>query len=345
MADRVPLLLTGATGYIGGTVLTRFLQRTDASSFDIRLLVRSPEKAKAIKDLGLPVTVYVGSHTDVELMERLASQVDVVIATADCDSLDAAQSTLKGLKKRYATTGKPPIFIQTSGTGVYGDFVDGKHANSEVYDDANPEQIEKLPPTAPHRPVDLAILAGDAEGYVRSYIILPSTVWGTATGPLFNANISHSDSVQIPYCARAALARGQGGMLNEGKNVWPIVEIHELGDLYSLLYDAVQSKHPMAGHGREGFYNAGHEEYSMRQLATSISEALVKLNRGTHLEPSSFTSEELEKYFGPYGGFFGSNSRCLSTRSRAIGWSPKKGLEEMLASVQHEVEKLIAKGL
>ncbi|KAJ3746688.1 hypothetical protein DFH05DRAFT_971586 [Lentinula detonsa] len=342
---KVPLLLTGATGYIGGTVLTRFLQRPDASSFDIRLLVRSDEKAKAIQDLKLPVTVVIGSHTNAELMEQLASQVDVVIATADCDSVEAAQSTLKGLKKRHESTGKKPIFIHTSGTGVYADLVDGKHADSEVFDDTNPKQIESLPPTAPHRPVDLIIVAGDAEGYVNSYIILPSTVWGTPTGPLFDAKISNAHSIQIPYCARAALARGQGGMLTEGKNVWPIVEINELGDLYSSVYDAIQNKHPMAGHGREGFYNAGHEEYSMKQLATSISEVLVQVKRGTNPEPSSFTPEELEKYFGPYGSFFGSNSRCLSVRSKAIGWSPKKGLKEMLASVQYEIEALMAKGL
>ncbi|KAJ4490122.1 NAD-binding protein [Lentinula aciculospora] len=345
MSTKVPLLLTGATGYIGGTVLTRFLRRPDASSFDIRLLVRSNEKAKNIRDLNLGVTVFIGSHTDAGLMEELTSQVDIVIATADCDSIDAAQSTLRGLKKRFEMTGKPPIFIHTASTGVYADFVGGKHANSEVFDDSKPEQIETLPPTAPHRPVDLAIISGDAQGYLRSYIILPSTVWGTATGPLFDAKISNPHSVQIPYSARAALARGQGGMLTEGKNEWPIVEIHELGDLYSLLYDAIQSEHPMAGHGREGYYNAGHEDYSMRQLAKSISQALVELNRGTNLEPSPFTQEELDKFFGQFASFFGSNSRCLSTRSKAIGWSPQKGLGEMLASVQYEIEALIAKGL
>ncbi|KAJ3920490.1 NAD-binding protein [Lentinula edodes] len=350
MATKVPLLLTGATGYIGGTVLTRFLRRPDISSFDIRLLVRSHEKAKSIQDLNLGVTVFIGSHTDAGLMEELTSQVDVVIATtvywqADCDSLDAAESTLRGLKKRYEMTGIPPTFIQTSGTGVYVDFVGGKHANSELFDDGNPEQIETISPTAPHRPVDLAIVAGDAEGYVRSYIILPSTVWGISTGLLFDAKISNPHSVQIPYSARAALARGRGGMLTEGKNVWPIVEIHELGELYSLLYDSIQNKHPKAGHGREGYYNAGYEEYSMNQLATSLSQGLVALNRGTNAEPSSFTQEELDKFFGQFAPFFGSNCRCLSTRSKAIGWSPKLGLRDMLSSVQYEMEVLIAKGL
>ncbi|KAF8830396.1 hypothetical protein HHX47_DHR2000466 [Lentinula edodes] len=285
MATKVPLLLTGATGdnITRGTVLTRFLRRPDISSFDIRLLVRSHEKAKSIQDLNLGVTVFIGSHTDAGLMEELTSQVDVVIATSGTGELQGSSQS---------------AILIVLVLGVYVDFVGGKHANSELFDDGNPEQIETISPTAPHRPVDLAIVAGDAEGYVRSYIILPSTVWGISTGLLFDAKISNPHSVQIPYSARAALARGRGGMLTEGKNVWPIVEIHELGELYSLLYDAIQNKHPKAGHGREGYYNAGYEEYSMNQLATSLSQGLVALNRGTNAEPSSFTQEELDKFFG-----------------------------------------------
>ncbi|KAF9078699.1 NAD-binding protein [Rhodocollybia butyracea] len=342
MSAKTSILLTGATGYIGGSILTRFLQRPDASSLDIRLLVRSAEKAKKIQDLDLGVTVIIGSHSDSELMEELASQVDVVLATADCDDINAAQSALRGLKKRYEATGKAPIFIETSGTGVYADMVNGAHANSEVFDDANADQIETLSPTAPHRPVDEVIVSGDAEGYVRSYIVLPSTVWGIAKGPLFESKISNPHSKQIPYCVRAGLVRGQGGMLTEGRNVWPLVEIHELSDLYSMLYDAIQSGNPMVRHGREGYFNAVYDEYSMQQLARGISEALVILGRGKTTEPSSFTQEELVKFFGPFGPFFGSNCRCLATNSKAIGWAPKKGLKEMLASIRYEAEALIA---
>lgn len=50
------------------------------------------------------------------------------------------------------------------------DFVGGKHANSELFDDANPEQIETISPTAPHRSVDLAIVAGDAERWSQSLL-------------------------------------------------------------------------------------------------------------------------------------------------------------------------------
>lgn len=66
-------------GYIGGSVLARFLKRSDFSSFKITVLVRSPEKAKKLEAHN--VRAVVGSHSDVPLMESLAADSDVVIAT------------------------------------------------------------------------------------------------------------------------------------------------------------------------------------------------------------------------------------------------------------------------
>ena len=49
------------------------------AAFDIRVLVRSPEKAKKLEALGFKSII--GSHTDEAVMVRAVSEVDVVIAT------------------------------------------------------------------------------------------------------------------------------------------------------------------------------------------------------------------------------------------------------------------------
>jgi hypothetical protein len=128
----------------------------------------------------------------------------------------------------------------------------GLHDTDVVYVDTNPEQFEALPPTALHRPVDLEVVAADKEGasvfslmsndsnfltprlcpghrtgYVRTYIVLPPTIYGKATGKLYDLGISNPHSIQIPLAIRTALDRGQGGMIGEGKNVWPHVELNE----------------------------------------------------------------------------------------------------------------------
>ena len=70
--------LIGTWGYIGGSVLLRFLKHPDASSINITVLVRSPEKAEKLKAFG--VNPVVGSHSDTPLVEELTAQADVVIA-------------------------------------------------------------------------------------------------------------------------------------------------------------------------------------------------------------------------------------------------------------------------
>ncbi|KAF7348993.1 hypothetical protein MVEN_01420300 [Mycena venus] len=348
-STKTNFLLTGATGmstsisihvrgYIGGSVLARFLLHPKADTFQFTVLVRDPKKAEKFKDLG--VNAVVGSHSDAPLVEKLASEADVVIATADCDDLGAAKATLEGLKKRHAL-GVVPIFIHTSGTGVISDDAKGMHSDITVYDDSDANQIASISPTQMHREVDLAITAADAEGYIKSYIILPSTIYGVATGPLVDRGIQNSHSIQIPSLISASLDRGQAGMVGEGKNLWPNVEIHELADLYAMLYDNIVANTD-TGHGRNGFYFGASGEHSLYDVARAIGEVLVALGKSESAEPTTFSQADLDKYFGG-SAYLGSNSRCRATRSLSIGWKPVKTTKDMLASIRSETEAVIKK--
>ncbi|KAF8066913.1 hypothetical protein FPV67DRAFT_1215028 [Lyophyllum atratum] len=331
------ILLTGATGYIGGSVLSRFLERPDIASLNITALVRSPEKAEKLKALG--VNAVIGSHDDSALVEKLASEADVVISAADADHLEAARATLRGLQNRYKATGNVPILIHTSGTGVLADKAAGAYSYDTVYDDSDPDQIETLSPQQMHRDVDLEIVAADKQGYVKTYIILPSTIYGIATGKLVDHGIQNPHSIQIPALIDASLDRGQGGMVGQGKNLWPNVNIEEVADLYLVLYDSIKTN-PATGHGREGFYFGENGEHNLYDVGKAVSEALVAIGKGKSAEPTTFTQEEINKYFGgsPY---LGSNSRCRASRSRAIGWKPVKTTADMMASIKAEVEASI----
>ncbi|KAF9266645.1 NAD-P-binding protein [Marasmius fiardii PR-910] len=336
MSPKVKILVTGATGYIGGSVLGRFLSRSDVASFHFTAIVRSPGKADKLKEFG--ITPIIGSHNDESVMVEAASKVDVVIAMADCDDLVAANLTLQGLKIRFEETGKPPIFINTSGTGVLCDYANGMYPSKNIYDDENVAQLESLPPSQPHRNVDLAIIAADKEGYIRSYTILPSTIYSIAQGKLFDAGISHPYSMQIPGLIKLSIYRGQAGMVGEGKNIWPNVNIHDLADLYSDLYDSIVSN-PSTGHGRQGFYFGENGEHSLYEVGKGIGEVLVELGKAKTPEPNSFTKEEVAKYFR--SGMMGSNARCRGNRSKAIGWKPNKTTADMLTSIKPEAQAII----
>ncbi|KAJ7120208.1 hypothetical protein C8R44DRAFT_877656 [Mycena epipterygia] len=334
---KIKFFFSGATGYIGGAVLTRFLQHPNAANFEFTLLVRNAKKADGFRKMGLNAVV--GSLADEELLERLASEADVVVATADCDDVVAARATLRGSKKRFEATGLVQTYINNSGTGVLADDAKGMYDYETVYDDTNPEQIETLDPEQPHRPVDLILIEADKAGYIKSYIILPATIYGRATGPLVTAGLQNPASIQIPVYINAGLDRGQGGVIGLGKNLWPSVEIHELADLFIILYDAVQARPDSTGHGRHGLYFGASDEHRQYDLSREIAVALVEIGRGASAEPTSFTEEEAKKYFPP--GLFlamGANSRCIANRSYAIGWAPVCRNKDLLASVRSELQ-------
>ncbi|KAF9474242.1 NAD(P)-binding protein [Pholiota conissans] len=339
MTTKTNILFTGVTGYIGGSVLARFLQRPDAASFKFTALVRSPEKATKLASLG--VNPVVGSHSDAALMESLAADSDVVIAMADADNYEAAMATLKGLKKRHETTGQVPILIHTSGTGVLTDNAGGEHTTDVIYDDSNADQIETLPVTQPHRNVDIELERADAEGYLKSYIILPSTIYGIASGILVENGIQNPHSIQVPALIKASLDRGRAGMVGAGKNLWPDVDIDDVADLYIVLFDAIQ-KNPATGHGREGYYFGESGEHTLYEVGKAIGEAMVALGKSDNAEPTTFTKEEIDKYFEG-SNYLGSNSRARANRSRAIGWKPVKTKADFLASIKPEVAALALK--
>jgi len=337
MSPKINIFVTGATGYIGGSVVAQLLEHPDASSFQITALVRSLEKAAKLESIG--VKAVVGSFTELDKLEMLSSEADVVFAMADADNLDAVKATLRGLKKRFEAAGHIPIYIHTSGTGVLIDDAMGMFAYDTVYNDCDADRIETLPPTQPHRNVDLEIVKADQEGYVKSYIVLPSTIYGIATGKLVDLGIQHPYSQQLPMHIKASMARGQAGMVGEGKNIWPHVHIDEVTDLYIVLYNSIVSESTVVGHGREGYYFGENGEYAHYEAAKAVSEALVAKGLGKSLEPTPFTDSELNQK--PILTLLGTNSRCRGDRSRSIGWKPTKTTKDMLASIEPELDALL----
>ncbi|KDQ64980.1 hypothetical protein JAAARDRAFT_118161 [Jaapia argillacea MUCL 33604] len=341
--SKTSIFLTGATGYIGGSVLTHLLNHPNVSSFEITAFVRDPEKAKLLEEFGLKTVV--GSNSDLDKLEEATSKSDVVISTADADDVPAIKAILRGLKKRHDETGVAPILIHTVSFLVLTDDAHGHYAYETIYSDLDIPLIESLAATQPHRDVDLLIVEAGEQGYARTHIILPSTIYGLAQGPLFDKGISNKHSIQVPGLIKASWDRKQGGMVREGKNLWPNVHIEELADLYIILFDAALSN-PKTANGREGYYFGESDEYLFYDLAKTVAQVLVELGRGSSEEPTPFSREEIDKYFAGVSGsaYLGSNSRARAERSRSLGWRPVKRTTDLLLSVKPEVEELARSG-
>ncbi len=68
------------------------------------------------------------------------------------------------------------------------------------------------------------------------------------------------------------------------------------GDLFIILLDAVLTKQD-TGHGTNGYYFGESGEHSLYDVGKAIAEVLVDLGIGKSREPTTFTKEEIDKYF------------------------------------------------
>ncbi|KAI0767997.1 NAD-P-binding protein [Trametes elegans] len=344
-SSKLSIFLTGATGYIGGSLLQRLLQHPNASNFAITALVRNESKAKLLeKDFG--VKTVVGSLQDLDKLADLAENAHVVFQAADCDDVAATKAILSGLKRRHEKTGDLPLLIHTSGTGEFVVDLDGNAVSEQIYSDLDIPAIEALPPTALHRPVDLLIVAADQEGYVRTHIVMPSVIYGVASGPLFDAGIANPHTIVIPAFVNAALQRGTVGVLGKGVSIWGNVHIDDETDLQIRIFDTLLSTPEKVSHGRDGYFFAANGEHSTIEVLKVIAETLYALGRISTPEPVPYAKEELGKYLYSehIGRLLFTNSRTKAERARReIGWAPKHTKEDFIGGLKAEVELLVKK--
>lgn len=317
------VFLTGATGYIGGSVLKKLLQCS--TKYHVTALVRAKEAANKLASLN--VTPLVGTLDDLDLLTKAAEEADAVINTADADHLKSVQALITGLSK--AT--KPKVFIHTSGTGVLTDNARGNVTADFIYSDLDMKSINALAITQPHKEVDKYIF--DHCKHIDSLIIAPPTIYGTGTGP-FNKH-----SIQIPKLIEVYLQIGQAATVGKGLHIWNAVHIEDLADFYFLVLEkALEGK---ADVRNEGWYFVESGEYRHSDLTKKIAQVLLKKKLIKTDTVREMTKEELDKYIeGPFMFAVGSNSRCKAERSRKLGWKPVK--KDIFSSIEEEVDTLVA---
>src|SRR5512146_1348225 len=107
------IFLTGASGYIGGTVAAALL----AAGHQVAGLARSAERARQVAALGIEPIL--GELGDAAALARAACEADAVIHAANSDDRPSVEAMLPALE----ASGK--LFVQTSGSSIVGDQAGG----------------------------------------------------------------------------------------------------------------------------------------------------------------------------------------------------------------------------
>jgi nucleoside-diphosphate-sugar epimerase len=297
----VNIFITGAGGYIGGSVAHALL----ADGHRVRGLTRGRQSAERLEAIG--ISPILGTLDDADLLAREAALSDAVINTASADHVGAVHALIDGLIK----SGKP--LLHTSGTSVIGDDARGSKRSEQVFDEYTPFVVSSL--KRARRELDLHVLRATQRG-VRSAVICPSNIYGVGRG-------LNPSSVQIPFLVENALDRGAVQLVGEGKNVWSNVHINDVVTLYLLVLE----KAPAGA-----FYFAENGEASFQDIGEAIRLRLG-LPRIDAIEP-----EEAAARWGEAKAYYtlGSNSRVRAKRAREeLGWAPRHA--SVIDWIRHEM--------
>ncbi|MDT6919204.1 NAD-dependent epimerase/dehydratase family protein [Pseudomonas atacamensis] len=283
------VFVTGAAGFIGGSIATGLVQ----AGHNVTGLVRSAEQADELKALGMNAVI--GTLDDSQLLAQQARAADAVINAASSDHRGAVQALLDALR------GSNKVFLHTSGSSIVGDASGGKSSDDIYYEDNLPEPtVDKADRVA----IDNLVLAAAQDG-VNSAVICNTLIYGHSLGV-------NRDSVQLPRLLKQARKSGVVRHVGTGQNIWSNVHIEDVVALYQL---ALTKNVPGT------FYFVESGEASFIDMTTAMAEAL---NLG---KPQDWPLQDAEAEWGyemaNYG--LGSNSRVRGKHARELlGWTPKR---------------------
>ena len=292
------IFMTGASGYIGGTVADRLMRRGHA----VAGLARTEEAAGKLRARGIEVVR--GDLSAHGIVRNAARGADAVINCANAEDPFVVAAIIEGL----AGSGKP--FLHTSGSSVVGDKASGKFSPKIYHEDTpldpRPEKIQRVA-------VQRAVLAAASDG-VRSAVLCPCLIYGRGSG-------ANPDSVQVPNLIRQAVKSGIPRYIGAGENIWSTVHIDDVADAYLLALEGAR-----AG----SFYYIENGEASMKSIVKSIARLLG----GKHAAQSWDIDAAIAEW-GPQAAWFslGGNSRVCADKARTmLGWRPAG------AGLIHEIE-------
>ena len=177
------IFLTGASGFIGGSVGARLA----AAGHRVRGLVRDPAKAEAVRAVGIEPVL--GTLDDADVLAREARAADAVVNAASSDHRGAVEA-----------------LVHTSGSSVVGDEAMGE-PSERVFDEET--GFEPAPEKAARAALDRHVLAAPG---VRAAVLCNGLIYGHSLG------IPGAQSVQLPRLAEHARRTGKARYIGRGLN-------------------------------------------------------------------------------------------------------------------------------
>ncbi|KAF2148221.1 NAD(P)-binding protein [Myriangium duriaei CBS 260.36] len=340
------ILLTGASGYLGGAILARLAEASLPAHDKVYALVRTTEQSEAVRKYGFePISVQVAAAPALR-KAIVDARISIVIFTIDAGSFSSQGHFIDALAEVKDLTGNDVHFIDTSGAKLFSSH-SGARTDEELPDDS-PAMFELQKAQKPLiRPLQQALDAnnkviehGEICG-VKTYIFVPCIVYGEGTG------FGNKISIQTVAIVKAAKALQSVRSVDNGRPTWPVCHLSDTTNLYlGLLAAILAGANP--GQGRDGYYLAASGSIPWEDIYTAFAEALAVRGVIHDSNVKLATEEELTTMAKGLGCpkelvslQLGGSCRLVARNAATLGWLPAHKPEHILEAADAEVELML----
>ncbi|OGM51251.1 hypothetical protein ABOM_000003 [Aspergillus bombycis] len=297
------ILITGATGYIGGDVLCALTQAF--RSCKLTALVRSKEKESLITSRFPSVTPVIGNLDSAAQIASEASEADVVLHLASSNHLPSATAIAQGLTK---TTRQSPAFHRSLDPNLGRKLLSGAEVATSSYGQARAQnhddlqgisEIRNIISSSPKRAVDQMLLNFSSEQPNRS--------------------------IQLPDLAKATLQLGHGFQVGKGLSCWSNIHIADLSNLIVRLVQEAevrQGGNPLLWN-ENGIYFAENGKMPFGEISRRVAAFAFQngFTKSTYVQ--EINAEIADKLTAHGAVLWGSNAQYTASRARELlSWKP-----------------------
>lgn len=268
------ILLTGGSGYLGGTFLARW--KDSNISAPLHALVRTPQQADAVKQYGAePILIREFSSEPIKNVV-IRHSITIVLHLFNPLDHDTTPAFIEALSKVQDAMGERVHFIFTSGAKLFSEHV-GMPTHQPIPDtypdlyglqEASlsnaPFEIMRKGVEANKLVIDTAYVRG-----VRAYIFAPCIVYGQGEG------FGNQISIQTVAIVKAAKKLRKVYKTSSSSPSWPVCHVLDNTSLYLQMVRKLVSDEDL-GHGRFGYYLASPGSVVWDDIYRAIAQALHK---------------------------------------------------------------------
>ncbi|KAF2111047.1 hypothetical protein BDV96DRAFT_650649 [Lophiotrema nucula] len=336
------ILVTGAAGFIGGSIVADFLasKSTLMQKANIFAAVRSTDQAEALTRSGVEVVQLDLSDQQAVIESVLQRNINIIIHTSSSINSELAINLITALGKQKEISGETTHFIHTSGDSAFYETSGWPHGKIKDTDDIF--DLEKQSAhTFPIRKTDVDVIQVAESKGVRSFIVFPTMVFGKGTGAW------NQLSVLLPVVVRASISRKSVSRFAQETTI-SAVHISDLTGFYERIVSKILLGENIPS-GVQGYYFAQAFDVSWWEILDHLTTVLHSRGVVADAQPQIWRSHEdaaagLDIPVEFVKILWNSNANIIGEKKKFLGWTPDYDKARLLHGMDAEVDAVLELG-